>query len=85
MMVPMKVYVKRGCPWCIDAVAWLRGKGYHFEEIDVIGDRAAFDRMRAISGQSRAPTLEMPDGKVLADFDVRQLEVFLRARGITPP
>jgi hypothetical protein len=36
--------------------------------------------MRTISGQTKAPTLEMPDGEVLADFDVAELERFLKAR-----
>ncbi len=49
--------------------------------MDVYADRAAYERMRSISGQSKAPTLEMPDGAVLADFDVRKLEQFLGARG----
>jgi carbamoylphosphate synthase small subunit len=39
--------------------------------------------MRQISGQSLTPTLEMEDGRVLADFDTRQLEKFLRDRGGT--
>jgi len=30
------------------------------------------------------PTLEMPDGGVLADFDVGELEGFLRRRGMLP-
>jgi len=38
--------------------------------------------MRQISGQSKAPTLEMPDGAVLADFDVGQLEKFLSQRAV---
>ena len=36
--------------------------------------------MKQISDQTKAPTLEMPDGDVLADFDVAQLERFLKAR-----
>jgi hypothetical protein len=36
--------------------------------------------MKEISGQTKAPTLEMPDGEVLADFDVAELERFLARR-----
>jgi len=78
----MVVYVKPGCFWCTDAIAWLRTKGIAHTETDVFADRAAYDRMRTISGQTKAPTLEMPDGEVLADFDVAQLERFLIGRGI---
>jgi hypothetical protein len=48
--------------------------------VDVFADRSAFDRMKQISGQTKAPTLEMPDGAVLADFDLAELERFLKAR-----
>ena len=74
----MIVYIKLGCFWCTDALQWLRARSIAHEALDVFADRAAFDRMRAISGQTKAPTLEMPDGKVLADFDIGQLELFLK-------
>jgi glutaredoxin len=77
----MVVYVKSGCFWCSDALGWLKRRGLEHTAVDVYADRAAYERMRAISGQSKAPTLEMPDGAVLADFDVRKLEQFLGARG----
>lgn len=80
----MKLYVKTGCPWCIDAVDWLNARNLDFEEIDVFESPSAFTHMREISGQSKAPTLELPDGEVLADFDVRQLERFLDDHGAIP-
>lgn len=76
----MIVYVKPGCFWCTDAVRWLHARAIPHEVVDVFADRAAFERMREISGQTKAPTLEMPDGAVLADFDVGQLEHFLKER-----
>jgi len=81
----LKVYIKPGCPWCIEAVDWLQKRGYAFEEINVFADPRHFDRMRQISGQSRAPTLETESGIVLADFDVDQLAAFLEANRITAP
>ena len=51
-----------------------------FRSVDVFSDAVACAHMRAISGQSLTPTLEMGDGAVLADFDVGQLEAFLRGR-----
>jgi len=83
-LMRVKLYVKTWCPWCVEAVAWLRQRGYAFEEIDVLADRAACDRMIAISGQGLTPTLELEDGAVLPDFDVRQLEKFLGASNIRP-
>ena len=78
----MILYVKPGCSWCVDAVRWLKARRLDFRTIDVFAEPAAFARMRAVSGQSLAPTLEMPDGSVLPDFDVGQLEVFLKERGL---
>lgn len=79
----MRVFVKSGCPWCVDASRYLRNEGYVFDEIDVLKDGAAFDEMIAVSGQSLAPTLMVGDA-VLADFDVSELKVFLANHRITP-
>jgi glutaredoxin len=76
----MTLYVKSGCPWCDDAEEWLRARSLSYERVDVLRDEAGFARMRLISGQSLAPTLELGDGSVLADFDVGQLADFLRER-----
>lgn len=80
----MTVYYKPWCPWCVQAVNWLKGRNYRFTSVDVLTDAAACQHMRQISGQSLTPTLETEDGKVLADFDVGQLEKFLERRNITP-
>lgn len=78
----MILYIKPWCPWCIEAVAWMKGRGLEFREVDVLSDEAAFARMRKISGQSLTPTLEMTDGSVLADFDTGQLEPFLKGKNV---
>lgn len=79
----LRVYIKPGCPWCVDAVAWLKREGYDFETIDVIADGVAYDEMRRISGQSKAPTMTVGD-LLLADFGVDELEVFLEEHEIHP-
>lgn len=78
---PFTLYTKTGCPWCHDAVEWLRQHQYEFREIDVRRDPAAMAEMKRLSGQSLAPTLVTPDGAVLPDFDTRQLEAFLAKHG----
>lgn len=83
-MAAMKLYVKVWCPWCIDAIDWLKTHGYAFELIDVLADEAAYRRMFEISGQRKTPTLELPTGEVLPDFDVAQLERFLSAHHVVP-
>ena len=79
----LKVYLKPGCPWCVDAVAWLKKNGHSFEAIDVYADPSKYDEMREISGQGKAPTLTYGD-LLLADFGVDELVPFLREHGIEP-
>ena len=71
------LYVKTGCPWCAIAEEYLERHGYRYERIDVHEDRAAFDEMKRISGQTYAPTL-VSAKKVLPDFGPEELETFLR-------
>ncbi|HVE16169.1 MAG TPA: glutaredoxin domain-containing protein [Chthoniobacterales bacterium] len=80
----MKLYVKTRCPWCVDAVAWLNSRGYTYDLIDVLANRADYDRMIEISGQRLTPTLQLDGGEVLPDFDVRQLEKFLKEHNLQP-
>ncbi len=72
----IKLYSKPLCGWCQDAKAYLKQRGLPFEDIDVGKDPAAYAEMQRLSGQTYVPTIVV-DGKVLADFDVAQLESFL--------
>ena len=78
------LYVKTRCPWCVEAMAYLREHGYEFEEIDVLQDGAAYKEMQKISGQRYTPTLVIGE-LMLADFDVDQLEDFLSEHALLPP
>ena len=75
-MKEVKLYTRALCGWCIEAKEYLRAHGIHFEEIDVGKDPVAHEEMQRVSGQHYVPTLVV-DGRVLADFDVTQLEKFL--------
>jgi glutaredoxin 3 len=75
------LYIKPGCPWCDDVVAWLDQRKIEVETIVVSGNREAMAEMVALSGQSKAPTLDW-NGDVLADFGVEELIPFLKKRGI---
>jgi glutaredoxin len=78
----MKLFIKEGCPWCEEAEAWLSDNNFEYERIDVLSDQIAFSDMKRISGQTKAPTLQLDDGQVLADFDVDELEDFFRHQGL---
>ena len=75
-MTSIKLYSKQLCGWCQDAKAYLTKHNIPFEAIDVGTDAAAYAEMQRLSGQTYVPTIVV-DGKVLADFDVVQLEKFL--------
>ena len=79
----MILYVKTGCPWCRVAEVYLDERGYKYKRINVRQDRAAFDELKRISGQTYTPTLVTGDD-VLSDFGPDQLEEFLKEHNIFP-
>ncbi len=79
----MDLYIKSGCPWCVDVEAYLKKEGFEYNAIDVIADDAAFEKMRDIFGQTSAPSMTVGD-LVLADFGVDELVPFLEKHGIQP-
>lgn len=59
---------------------FLRRHGIAYQTINVTQSPQAMEEMIALSGQSKAPTLDW-HGEVLADFGAAELEPFLRQRG----
>lgn len=80
----MKVFIKPGCPWCVEATSWLESNGYEFEQVNVSADAEAFAEMQSLSGQTKAPTMVLEDGLILADFGVDELIPFLEENDIQP-
>ncbi|QSR89093.1 glutaredoxin family protein [Methylacidiphilum caldifontis] len=73
------LYIKEGCPWCEEVEQLLNQLHITYERIDVLRDKEAYQRMRMISGQSRAPTMEWGN-EVLADFGGKELLEFIRSK-----
>jgi len=71
----VRLFIKPYCGWCHKAIHWLDQQGIKYETLDVIGDKAAFDEMVELSGQSLAPVIDV-DGEVLADFGPEELAKF---------
>jgi glutaredoxin len=67
----------------MDAKEYLTERGYAFTEVDIGGDREAYDEMLELSDQTYVPVLAAGD-EVLANFDTDQLEKFLSEHGIEP-
>jgi len=75
------LYIKSGCPWCAEAEDYLHEHGIAYGKVDVRVDSAAFEEMKRLSGQTKAPTMRWGD-EILADFGAQELEVFLRQRNV---
>jgi glutaredoxin 3 len=71
----VRLYIKPRCGWCHQAEAWLDARKIEYETVDVHADPSGFQKMRALSGQTLAPVIEV-DGQILADFDTGQLAEF---------
>jgi glutaredoxin len=71
------LYVKEGCPWCEAAESELHKIGVIYVRREVRSNPAYFNEMKEISGQSKAPVLDI-DGRILADFGIEQLPSFLK-------
>ena len=70
------LYVKQGCPWCIDALAYFNAKGIDLEIIDVRTEPQRMKELVEVSGQSMTPTFKHGDFLV-TDFDLEEFEAAL--------
>ena len=68
-----KLFIKEGCPWCIDALAYFKSKSMDLEIIDVRTDPSRMSELIEISGQSKTPTLQNGDF-IVPDFDLDEFE-----------
>jgi glutaredoxin 3 len=75
------LYVKSGCPWCDEAEAYLHDHGLAYGKVDVHSDPTAWEEMKRLSGQTKAPTMRWGN-EILADFGADELDAFLRERKV---
>lgn len=71
----IRLFIKPGCPWCDEAIDWLEDHNVKYEMLDVISDREARAEMHELTGQSKAPSIDV-DGHILADFGADELEAW---------
>ena len=71
----VRLFIKPFCGWCDEAMEWLDRNKIKYNALDVTSDRAAWDEMVRLSGQSSAPVIEV-DGEMLADFGASELAQF---------
>ena len=71
----VQLFIKPFCGWCDEVMEWLDRNKIKYISLDVTSDRAAWDEMVRLSGQSSAPVIEV-DGEMLADFGASELAQF---------
>ena len=79
----IRLFIKPGCPWCDEAIEWLDDHEITYEKLDVVRDPAARHEMLDLTGQSKAPCIDV-DGHVLADFGANELEAWGDKMGFEP-
>ena len=67
------LYVKGGCPWCVDALAYFKDKQVELDVVDVQADPSRMKELIEISAQTKTPTLKHGNF-VVADFDLDEFE-----------
>ena len=75
------LYVKTGCPWCLEVIEFLSEHGIGYLEKNVTQDAASRQEMERVSRQTKAPVLDW-HGKILADFGVEELKPFLQGKNV---
>jgi glutaredoxin len=76
----VRLFIKPYCGWCHEVMEWLESRGIEFETLDVVSDSKARREMEAMTGQDRAPSIDV-DGEVLADFGADELEAWWTKQG----
>ena len=67
------LYIKQGCPWCIDALAYFNEIGLNLDVVDVIKNPSKMEDLLSCSGQNKTPTLKNGNF-VVADFDIDEFK-----------
>ncbi|MCA1964533.1 MAG: glutaredoxin family protein [Prosthecobacter sp.] len=80
----IRLFIKTGCPWCHEAIDWLRAHRLAFTTLDVNRDPVARAEMLELTGQTKAPSIDV-DGKILADFGADELEAWWLKNGLPLP
>lgn len=71
------LYIKDGCPWCVEALAYFKAQGVGLETREVRRNKVFMDQMVKLSGQTKTPTFVFGDF-VVADFDVSEFKAALQ-------
>ena len=72
MSLPI-LYIKQGCPWCVDALEYFKQINLKLEVVDVIQNPSKMKDLMECSGQNKTPTLKNGNF-VVKDFDIEEFK-----------
>ena len=72
MSLPI-LYIKQGCPWCVDALEYFKQISLKLEVVDVIQNPSKMKDLMEYSGQNKTPTLKNGNF-VVKDFDIEEFK-----------
>ncbi len=67
------LYVKPGCPWCVQALEFFAEQGVQLDVRDVVADMHQMRQLVSLTGQSKCPSLRYGDF-IVADFSVEEFK-----------
>ena len=67
------LYVKPGCPWCVQALEFFAEHGVKLDVRDVVADMHQMRQLVALTSQSKCPSFRYGDF-IVADFSVEEFK-----------
>ncbi len=72
MSLPI-LYIKQGCPWCLDALEYFKNINLSVDVVDVINNPTKMVELVKCSDQNKTPTLKNGEF-VVSDFDINEFK-----------
>lgn len=71
------LYTITQCSWCTKVKRYLQQQNIEYTEVNVEEDKAAYDKMVALSKQETVPVLDI-DGKIVVGFDRDKIDEYVK-------
>jgi glutaredoxin-like YruB-family protein len=75
-MENVTVYTTPTCPWCTKVKSYLKNKGVDYNEIDVVEDTQAAQRMVELTGQRSVPVITIGE-RYIVGYDPDRIDSML--------
>lgn len=72
--VPVKIYVKTFCPYCVMALQLLSGKGVDYEKFSVDGKPDEYEKLKSQTGWPTVPQIFINDQMIGGYTELAELD-----------